>query len=499
MSAARAAGRRTRVLASLLAVALAAGVAEAVDAPAGAVVPAQTVSDGTRTLTVSQVTGLDPNGQAVEVTGSGYDASEGSGIYVVFCAAPQPGMAPNPCGGGPGAGGGSGWVAGGQYGADNGATPFGPDGSFALPVTVSPMIGDVDCRQVRCAIVTRNDHRKIGDRSQDVVVPVSFTDADPASLPLATAAPDGAASTPATGIRIVPIAEHPKPKLPVTVKSADGRSVEVTDVSRVVSLNGSLSEIVSTLGLGNRIVGRDVSATFPEIEDVPLVTRGHDISAESVLSRRPTLVLAQTDTGPPDALKQIRDAGVPVVVFDQPDKIADIGAREMAVARTLGVTDEGDALRARTRAELRSIQAGIPDDADKPTVAFLYVRGQAGVYLIGGKGSGADSMIKAAGGIDAGTELGLKKAFTPITSEALVEAAPDVILLTTTGLESVGGIDGLVEIPGIAQTPAGRARRVLTEEDGLLFSFGSRTPVALQRLVDKLHQDTAAPDTSAQS
>jgi iron complex transport system substrate-binding protein len=259
-----------------------------------------------------------------------------------------------------------------------------------------------------------------------------------------------------------------------------------------VSLNGSLSEIVSTLGLGNRLVGRDVSATFPEVADVPLVTRGHDVSAESVLSRRPTLVLAQSDTGPPDALKQIRDAGVPVVVFDQPNQIADIGAREMSVARTLGVTDEGEALRARTRAELESIQAGIPADADKPTVAFLYVRGQAGVYLIGGKGSGADSMIKAAGGIDAGTELGLKKAFTPITSEALVEAAPDVILLTTTGLESVGGIDGLVEIPGIAQTPAGKARRVVTEEDGLLFSFGSRTPVALQRLVDKLHQDSSA-------
>jgi len=117
------------------------------------------------------------------------------------------------------------------------------------------------------------------------------------------------------------------------------------------------------------------------------------------------------------------------------------------------------------------------------------MRGQAGVYLIGGKGSGADSMIAAAGGVDAGTASGLDDPFTPITTEALVGAAPDVILMTTTGLESVGGLDGLVAIPGIAQTPAGRDRRVVTLEDGLLYSFGSRTPEAIAALIDGLYGD----------
>jgi len=123
-------------------------------------------------------------------------------------------------------------------------------------------------------------------------------------------------------------------------------------------------------------------------------------------------------------------------------------------------------------------------------VAFLYLRGQAGVYLLGGRGSGADSMIAAAGATDAGTAIGLDRPFTPITSEALVDAAPDVILMTTTGLESVGGIDGLLQIPGIAETPAGRDRRIVTEEDGLLYSFGPRTPQALTDLIAELY---AAP------
>ncbi len=293
---------------------------------------------------------------------------------------------------------------------------------------------------------------------------------------------------------IDPVATDPEPELPVTVESADGRTVKVADVSRIVSLNGSLAEILYALGLGDRLVGRDVSTTFAQASKVPLVTRAHDVSAESVLSRRPTLVLAQTDSGPPDALQHIRDAGVPVVAFAQPRKIADITTRIEAVAATLGVPDEGAALIARTDAEMKAIRRTIPAAArkDKPRIAFLYMRGQAGVYLIGGKGSGADSMIKAAGGIDAGTAMGLEKAFTPITSEALVKAAPDVILMTTTGLESVGGIDGLVEIPGIAQTPAGLNRRIITEEDGLLFSFGSRTPEALRGLIDQLHRGRSA-------
>ena len=106
------------------------------------------------------------------------------------------------------------------------------------------------------------------------------------------------------------------------------------------------------------------------------------------------------------------------------------------------------------------------------------------MYLLGGPRSGADSMIEAAGGIDAGTAIGLDRSpFTPLTSEALVEAAPDVLLLTDSGLESVGGIDALLAMPGISQTPAARDRRVVTVDDGVLYSFGSRTPEALAELV----------------
>lgn len=299
-----------------------------------------------------------------------------------------------------------------------------------------------------------------------------------------TACGTGAASGP-------PVADAasdtPRGALPVTVRSADGREVEVTDVDRIVPLSGNIAEVVFDLGLGDNVVGRDVSATFAAAADLPLVTRGHDVSAESVLSLRPTLVIADEDTGPPEALDHLRNVGVPVVVLERPDSVDDIDGRIETIATVLGVPDAGADVVVDTRDRMADVRSAIPDDAAPPTVAFLYLRGTASVYLLGGPGAGTDSMIEQAGGVDAGTAMGLTGAFTPITSEAMVEAAPDVLLLTTTGLASVGGADGLLSIPGVAQTPAGKNRRVVTVEDGLLFSFGSRTPEALAQIIEQLY------------
>src|SRR5690606_39239818 len=203
---------------------------------------------------------------------------------------------------------------------------------------------------------------------------------------------------------------------------------------RLVPLSGSLSEIVFTLGLGDRVVARDVTATFAQAEKLPVVTRGHDVSAESVLSLRPDLVLAEATSGPAEAMDQIRAAGIPVMVVDPAAGLDDVGPRIAAVAKALGVPDAGRDLTRRT--EPRT--ATVPDERPRPRVAFLYLRGSASVYLIGGKGSGATSLIEAAGAVDAGAASGLTKDFTAITSEALVKAAPDAILVMAKGLESVG-------------------------------------------------------------
>ncbi|MET7814842.1 ABC transporter substrate-binding protein [Streptomyces sp. NPDC005395] len=320
-----------------------------------------------------------------------------------------------------------------------------------------------------------------GDSSRAAAGAASGAGADSATAPA-----EGAVAN-----RVEPLARKPEPRLPVTVRSADGERVTVKGAERVVPLSGSLSEIVFTLGLCDRVVARDVTATFEQAARLPVVTRGHDVSAESVLSLRPDLVLAETTTGPGEAVDQIRAAGVPVLFVEAAKGLDDVGPRIRAVAGALGVPEAGKELTRRSQQRIEAVRAQVPH-GEKPRVAFLYLRGSASVYLIGGEDSGAGSLIEAAGAVDAGAASGLGKDFTAITSEALVKAAPDAILVMSKGLESVGGVDGLVKIPGVAQTPAGMDRRVVSVEDGVLLNYGPRTDQVLKSVVAQLYGEDGA-------
>ncbi len=312
------------------------------------------------------------------------------------------------------------------------------------------------------------------------------------------AGPSGASDSPrvpagsARSDRVDPLSgPAPEPELPARAASADGHTVTVRSAARIVPLSGSLSEIVYTLGLGDRVVARDITTTFAQAEKLPVVTRAHDVSAESVLSLRPTVVLAESTTGPAEAVGQLRDAGVPLVVVGPAHRLSDVDTRIEDVARALGVPAAGERLRKRTDSRIAAVRKNLPGgdrNGRRPRVAFLYLRGSASVYLLGGAGSGAGSLIEAAGGVDAGVESGLTKDFTALTSEALVKAAPDVILVMTKGLESVHGIDGLLKLPGVAETPAGQDRRVATVDDGVLLNYGPRTDQVLQDLAEQIHR-----------
>ncbi|MEU8891067.1 ABC transporter substrate-binding protein [Streptomyces sp. NPDC048442] len=305
--------------------------------------------------------------------------------------------------------------------------------------------------------------------------------------------PDGYAPPKAEGQqapdRVEPLATAPGPQLPVTVASADGKRVKVTSTDRIVPLTGSLNEIVFTLGLGQNVVARDITATFEQAKALPVVTRAHDVSAESVLSLKPTVVLADTTTGPAEAVAQIRDAGIPLVVVEPAKELADVDRRIDAVAAALGVRPAGAELKKRTQERIAAVQKDIPKpkDGKKPRVTFLYLRGSASVYLLGGRDSGAASLLEAAGAVDAGKDSGLNKDFTAITSEALVKAAPDAILVMSKGLTSVNGVEGLLKVPGVAETPAGVDRRIVSVDDGVLLNYGPRTDQVLKTLVDQLY------------
>ncbi len=280
--------------------------------------------------------------------------------------------------------------------------------------------------------------------------------------------------------------------LPTSVTGADGVVVQVTDTSRIIVLNEAIAEIVVSLGLQNLIIGRDATTTLAALAEITEVSSGHDISAESVLSLRPTVVIGDTRTGPPEAIQQLRGAGVPVLLAPEVWSLSALPQRVLMIAQALGVPRAGQDLVAFSEEAVADALQDVASYAAVPRVAFLYVRGTASVYLLGGSGSGADELLAAAGAIDVGAYNGLSS-FTPLTAEAIVQANPDVLLVMTRGLDSVGGIDGLLGLPGISSTRAAKSRAVIAVDDDLLLSFGPRTGALISRLAELL--DMYSSDT----
>lgn len=244
------------------------------------------------------------------------------------------------------------------------------------------------------------------------------------------------------------------------------KSGEVPRFKRVVALADGAAEIVAALGYKNILVGRDIASTMPELKNIPIDESAMQVSPEAVLAQHPDLIFIDSNTSPTTALKTLSSAKITIVKVPSAFTLADIYAKESLIAKTLGVPKAGKALMAQVSA-LHAPKTGIK-------VAFLYMRGTASIYLIGGAGSGADSILQADGFTDVGATH-LKNPFNALTAEELITLQPDVLLLMTKGLASVGGINGLVQIPGIAETPAGKHKRVVTVDDSLLLSFGPRT------------------------
>ena len=271
---------------------------------------------------------------------------------------------------------------------------------------------------------------------------------------------------------------------------ADGVETTITDISRIVSLNGDLTEIIFELGLGDNVVGVDVTTTYPP-EGAALNDQGQTVgfaqqlTAEAVLRFEPTLVIGDTQVAPPEAIEQLREAGIPVVILETQTTLDEVETKINQVAEILDVPDEGAQLAERVMGEIDAARDLAAGDASDPRVAFVYVRGPQVVFLFGA-GMATQAMIEGAGAVDAGVESGVFGP-APLTPEALVAAAPDVIVLPEAGLEALGGIEAFLAIPGVNDTPAAQNDAFLVYDEAYFFNLGPRTGRALDEFVQDLY------------
>jgi iron complex transport system substrate-binding protein len=234
------------------------------------------------------------------------------------------------------------------------------------------------------------------------------------------------------------------------------------------------------------VVAVDTTSMYPAaVSKLPNVGYMRTLSAEGVLSLRPGLLLATSDAGPAPVLSQIRSAGVPLTVLPNGHSFEALVGNVRSAAAALGVKDDGERLSKRLQEDWSKTDAQVKTYRAKPRVLFIFAHGGSGAMQVGGEETGADAMIRYAGGINVAAAL---KGYKPLTPEAALAMAPDVILITEEGMAALGGPERLWSQASLMQTPAGRSKRVVSFGAIQLLGFGPRLPETVRDLAEKLRR-----------
>lgn len=272
----------------------------------------------------------------------------------------------------------------------------------------------------------------------------------------------------------------------VTITDADGKPFTVRDTSRVITLGGPVTEIVYALGAGNSIIAADSSSYYPAAANkLPKIGYQRQLTAEGIISLKPSLVIGTTEAGPPNVIAQLRAAGVPVLFLPVEYTPAGTKTKMATIGKVFGKEAKAAELNTLLERDLAKARALFGQFKTKPKVMFIYARGPQGAQ-IGGTDTAAHAMIELAGGVNA---FGSVQGYKPLTPEAAVSADPDMILMLSKGLESVGGVDGALKLPGVAQTKAAKNRAIVALDDLYLLGFGPRLGRAAYDLTLGLHPE----------
>lgn len=271
-------------------------------------------------------------------------------------------------------------------------------------------------------------------------------------------------------------------------EGADGVLASIADTSRIVSLNGDLTEIIFALGSGDQVVGIDLTTTYPEeATTLPDVGLSRSLNAEAVIGLQPTLVIGDTQVEPSSTIEQIRSAGIPVAILPAEVTLEGAIRKILTMGEILGRGAAAETLASAVQAEIDEAIALAATATSQPRVAYTYVRGPETLLLFG-NGMPTHFLIEAAGAVDAAGEAGVLFAES-LSAERLVVAAPDVLIAPIQGFEILGGEDAYLALPGVGDTPAGQTGSILTYDEALLLGMGPRVGAALRQLVIDLHPE----------
>ena len=267
--------------------------------------------------------------------------------------------------------------------------------------------------------------------------------------------------------------------------SADNLEVSIDDISRIITIGGSITETTFALGLGKNVVATDVSSNYPEeIFKLPRVSYIRSLTAEGILSLNPTLVLASDDAKPKIVIDQLRDAGLNFILIKEGLESSDIISKIIDLGFILDRNVQADSIVQAINKKLNEARIIVDELVKKPKVLFVLSQQPPNSFLVAGSSTEASSVIEFAGGINAFDNF---SGYKPVTSESLIEANPDFILFMSSRGESLS--HSLTETSMINTITAVKKNQIISMDGNFLLGFGPRFGEAVQTLLNHLHPD----------
>lgn len=276
----------------------------------------------------------------------------------------------------------------------------------------------------------------------------------------------------------------------VTVRDATGRVVSIADPGRIVSIGGSVTEILYALGQEDRIVAVDSTSLYPEraLKQKPNVGYLRQLSPEGVLGLSPSLVISVEGAGPKEAIAVVEGASIPFVHV--PDRFTGEGIIDKIklIAAATGARTRGECLAAQVRKDLAALDDPARQSAPRRRVLFIlsFMNGRA---MVAGRNTAADGIIRMAGGENVMSDF---EGYKIVNDEAIVAARPEIVL----GMERPGLVLTAGEVfshPAFGTTPAAAGKAFVAMDGLYLLGFGPRTARAARDLARILNPSFAAP------
>ncbi|MBD2795052.1 hemin ABC transporter substrate-binding protein [Xenorhabdus sp. 18] len=254
-------------------------------------------------------------------------------------------------------------------------------------------------------------------------------------------------------------------------------SFNVFAAERIVTIGGDVSEIVFALGEGQHVVARDSTSQNPkELLSLPDIGYMRMLNSEGILSMRPSLVITSESAQPSLALKQVEDSGVKVIKVTSETSLEAVPEKIMTVAKAVNQEKRGEALVAQYRQQL----ADITTSAISTKIVFVMSHGGI-MPMAAGQQTAADQIIRAIGAKNAMQGF---RGYRPLSQEGVIASKPDLLLVSTEGLKTLGGMDKVWQLPGLNFTPAGKKKQVVVVDEMGLLGFGLQTPAVMKQVRD---------------